>query len=315
MSNLNGNNRLYHNNGDGTFTDVAEKLGVTGPQASFPAWFWDFNNDGVLDIFVASYNIGVEHVAADYFGLPHTDEPDCLYMGIASGGFREVAAAYGLTRVTQPMGSSFGDLDNDGFPDFYLGTGYPGYDGIMPNLMFHNRGGTGFDEVTIPGGFGHLQKGHGVAFADLDNDGDQDVFIQMGGAFPGDAYGDVLFENPGFGNHSVRVRLIGTRSNRNGIGARIRAEIREGSSRRSVYKWVNSGGSFGASPLQPQIGLGQAESIDVLEVYWPTSNETQRFEHVPVDCMIEIREGQPDFRRFKFQPVPFRKSVTPVERP
>ncbi len=172
----------------------------------------------------------------------------------------------------------------------------------MPNLMFHNRGGKGFDDVTFSGGFGHLQKGHGVAFADFDEDGDQDIFTKMGGAYPSDAYGSLLFENPGFGNRAVRVKLEGVRSNRSAIGARIRADIREGNALRSVYKWVNSGGSFGANPLEQHVGIGTADEIEALEIFWPTTGETQRFEHVPAGSRIEIREGEKTYRRRDAKP-------------
>ena len=141
----------------------------------------------------------------------------------------------GLTRMAPTMGCNFGDLDSDGFLDFYLGTGYPGYEGLVPNLMYWNRGGTSFADVTTAGGFGHVQKGHGVAFADLDEDGDQDVFIELGGAFPGDGFGDALFENPGFGNHWIVVRLVGKESNRQGVGARIRYQLDRDS---AIYKHV-----------------------------------------------------------------------------
>ncbi|MCY3761624.1 MAG: VCBS repeat-containing protein, partial [Gemmatimonadetes bacterium] len=123
--------------------------------------------------------------------------------------------------LTLTMGCNFGDLDNDGYLDFYQGTGYPGYEALMPNVMYRNLGGTGFVDVTMAGGFGHLQKGHGVAFADLDYDGDQDVYMQLGGAYPGDMYGNALFENPGFDNNWIRVRLRGVQSNRAGMGAGI----------------------------------------------------------------------------------------------
>lgn len=308
VSNLNGDNRLFRNDGNGKFTDVAPELSVTNPQASFPTWFWDVNNDGRLDIFVASYNVGANHVAADFFNLPRKDEPDCLYLGTPGGGFVEAAADWGLNRVTQPMGHNFGDLDNDGFPDFYLGTGFPGYDGLMPNLMFLNRNGKKFEEVTFSGGFGHLQKGHGTVFADFDNDGDQDVFMQLGGAYPGDAFGDVLFENPGFGRHWLRIKLVGVKSNRCGIGARIKADITAENAHRSVYKWVNSGGTFGGNPLQQQLGLGAAQKIDVLEIYWPTSDVTQRFENVPVDGWIEVQEDQKFYTTLELKPAPFAKS-------
>jgi tetratricopeptide (TPR) repeat protein len=304
-----GENRLYRNNGDGTFTDVARELGVVRPYSGFPVWFWDFNNDGILDIYAGSCLWSVRDVAADYLGLAHTAEPDCLYEGDGKGGFREVATKQKLTRVTHPMGANFGDLDNDGFPDFYLGTGYPEYIGIMPNLMFHNLRGKGFADVTAAGGFGHLQKGHGISFADLDNDGDEDVFAELGGAYAGDAFGNALFENPGFGNHWIVIRLVGTESNRAGIGVRIRLDIDEAGAKRSVYKWVNSGGSFGANPLRQHLGVGKAEKIDRLEIFWPTSGLVQQFNDVPVDCGIEITEGGSDYRKLSLPSVKFtRKS-------
>ncbi len=308
ISNMEGLNRLYRNNRDGTFTDVAPQLGVTKPLRSFPVWFWDFNNDGVLDLYVASYHPEVKNVAADYLGRPHDGEPACLYQGDGKGGFREVAASQNLIRVAQTMGSNFGDLDNDGFPDFYLGTGYPAYEALMPNLLYHNRGGTGFSNVTTAAGVGHLQKGHGVAFADLDNDGDQDIFAKLGGSFPGDAYASALFENPGFGNHWITVKLVGKQSNRWGVGARIRAEIEESGKRRPVYKWVNSGGSFGANPLRQEIGLGKASKIEVLEVFWPTTGKTQRFLNVPVDQFVEITEGESQYRKLPWKSVKFRRA-------
>ena len=297
VSNMFGVNRLYHNNGDGTFTDVAGKLNVLARQNSFMPWFWDFDNDGALDLWVATYAESLDFLAASYLGLEHGGELACLYRGDGKGGFREVAAEQGLTLLTLTMGCNFGDLDNDGYLDFYQGTGYPGYEALMPNVMYRNRGGTGFEDVTMAGGFGHLQKGHGVAFADIDYDGDQDVYMQLGGAYPGDTYGNALFENPGFDNHWIRVRLRGVESNRPGIGARIRCEIREGGERRSVYRHVNSGGSFGGNPFMQMIGLGKAAQVEVLEVYWPTSDRLQTFRDVAVNQSILITEGRDSVER------------------
>ncbi|MCA9053201.1 MAG: CRTAC1 family protein [Planctomycetaceae bacterium] len=290
VSNLGADNRLYRNLGNGRFEDVASQSGVTSPQWSFPTWFWDVNNDGALDLYVGSYQVGIEHIAREYFGLEREAECDGLYLGDGHGGFRDVAAEYGLTGVTQPMGANFGDLDNDGYPDFYLGTGYPMYDGLMPNLMFHNRDGTAFDNVSYAGGFAHLQKGHGIAFADLDNDGDQDVFIQMGGAYPGDAFGDVLFENPGFERHWLRLKLVGRTSNRSAIGTRIRVTVSAPDGSRTIYHSVGSGGSFGCNPLTAQIGIGEAERIDLLEIEWPASGDRQSFEAISADQFLEIEE-------------------------
>ena len=307
VSNYGEPNRLYQNHGDGTFSDVAPALGVDRPIWSFPAWFWDFNNDGALDIFVSSYEIpdGTGLVAKSYLGLPFEAETLRLYQGDGKGGFKEVAREQKLTQLSLPMGSNFGDLDNDGFPDFYLGTGYPNYEALMPNLMYHNQKGKSFADITTAGGFGHLQKGHAVVFADLDNDGDQDVFEQMGGAYPGDGFVDVLFENPGFKNHWLKLKLIGIKSNRAAIGARIRVEITEAGRKRSVYCHVNSGGSFGASPLRKEIGLGKAQSVDLLEIHWPTSGITQTFNDVPIDVCLEIREGEKKYKVFTLPKIKF----------
>lgn len=309
VSNSGGDNRLYLNLGNGTFVDAAPRVGVTGPHVSFAVWFWDFNNDGALDLFVPSYPTGVELVAADYLQLPHTAESDHLYQGNGTGIFREVAAEMNLNRVTQPMGANFGDLDNDGFPDFYLGTGYTSYEGLMPNLMFHNRSGTGFSDVTAAGGFGHLQKGHGVAFADLDNDGDQDVFAELGGAYDGDVFTNALFENPGFGNHWIKIKLIGQQSNRSAIGARVKIEIREEGTTRSIYQWVSSGGSFGANPLRLEIGLGKATNVELLEVFWPTTSQVQQFRDVAVNQFVEITEGQDQIRPVPLTPAAFAVQI------
>lgn len=301
VSNLKERNRLYHNNGDGTFTPMASKLNVDLPEASFPAWFWDYDNDGALDLFVSAYSAKLEHLTASWI-RPQSEQANevmaRLYRGDGQGGFEEVSRKCNLIRPTAPMGSNFGDLDNDGYLDFYLGTGYPDYENIMPNVMYRNQRGLTFADVSVAGGFSHLQKGHGVAFADLDNDGDQDIFEQMGGALPGDAYSNILYENPGFGNHWITVKLVGVRSNRSAIGARIHAEIIENGSPRSIYKHVNSGGTFGGNPLRQTIGLGNASKIERLEIFWPTTNITQTFRDVPSNQFIRIVEGEERYTKF-----------------
>ncbi len=298
-------NQLFHNDGDGTFTNVEEELGTRGPRRPFAVWFWDFNNDGALDLLVNSSSGPVGILALNPLGIdvPASDpalrslqesapvEVLHLYQNDGLGAFREVAAEQNLTYPAQPMGANFGDLDNDGYLDFYLATGDVRYSELRPNVMFLNNGGKGFINVTMAGGFGHLQKGHGVSFADLDNDGDQDVYVQMGGAYPGDRFNDALFENPGFGNHWITVDLEGRRSNRSAIGARIHARIVEEGKERSVFRHVNSGGSFGCNPLRQTLGLGKAERLLKLEIYWPTTGKSQVFEGVAMDQTIRIVEG------------------------
>ncbi|MFG0318095.1 MAG: ASPIC/UnbV domain-containing protein, partial [Planctomycetota bacterium JB042] len=138
----------------------------------------------------------------------------------------------------------------------------------------------------------HLQKGHAVVFADVDGDGDQDVFAQMGGAFGGDAFHDALYENPGTGRHWLDVRLIGETSNRSAIGALLRVTITVDGASRTLHRRVGSGGSFGANPLRQHFGLGSADRVDRLEVTWPVTGETRTFEGLEVDRVVTIREGE-----------------------
>ncbi|MDA0832452.1 MAG: FG-GAP-like repeat-containing protein [Planctomycetota bacterium] len=296
VSNIDQKNRLYKNQGNGRFLDVAAEAGVELPLRSFPVWFWDYNNDGLLDIWVGSYEAAAREVAAGYLGLPHNSSLDCFYRGSVDGVFTDATQELGFTRVTRPMGCNFGDVDNDGFLDFYLGTGDPYYENLMPNLFFHNQQGRCFSDVTFAAGLGHLQKGHGVAFADFDHDGDQDIFIEMGGAYPGDGFRNALFENPGFGHHGIKLRLIGTKSNRCAIGARIHLTIDDGTGERSIYRWIDNGSSFGGNPFRQEIGVGQATMIKSINIDWPTSGETQVFNDIDVDQFLEITEGIKDYR-------------------
>ncbi|MCH7814172.1 MAG: VCBS repeat-containing protein, partial [Planctomycetes bacterium] len=240
-------NYLYRNNGDGTFTDVAPELGVVEPIDSFATWFWDYDNDGWLDLFVAGFGDDIGDVASSYLGIPNDGTTPRLYRNDGRGGFVDVTEEVGLDRVHLTIGANFGDLDGDGFPDLFLGTGFISYDSLAPNVAYRNDAGRSFQDVTFSGGFGHLQKGHAVAFGDLDRDGDEDIFVQMGGFFPGDAFLNALYENPGHGNRWLSIRLVGVRSNRSAIGARIRVTVATDDGERTVHALVTSGGSFGAS--------------------------------------------------------------------
>ena len=196
----------------------------------------------------------------------------------------------GLYRVVPAMGLNFGDLDNDGWLDFYLGTGNPDFSTLVPNRMFRNDAGRSFQDVTTAGGFGHLQKGHGVAFGDVDNDGDQDVFEEMGGAYPGDKAYSALYENPGNANRWLGLELEGVRSNRSAIGARIKVMVDGKSGPRAIHRTVGSGGSFGGSPLRQEIGLGETGRITSVEVVWP-SGRTQALKGLQPGQRYRVREG------------------------
>ncbi len=290
ISRLGQPNLLFRNDGpsaDGRwrFSDITTRAGVSQPTFSFPVWFWDYDNDGWLDLFVSGYKADAGDVAADYMGLPHKGEPPRLYRNQGDGTFADMAQQTHSAKVLYTMGCNFGDLDNDGWLDFYVGTGDPDYRSLIPNRMFRNAAGQHFEDVTASGGFGHLQKGHGVAFGDIDNDGDQDIYAVVGGAYSGDVYTNVLFENPGHGNHWITLKLTGTKSNRAGIGTRIQART----ARRTIHILAGTGASFGASTLQQEIGLGKAEVLDALILHWP-SGTVQTFTNVPVNQVYRVRE-------------------------
>jgi len=299
-------NRLYRNSGDGTFQDVAPELGVTEPQASFSCWFWDFDNDGRLDIFVNDYAGDLNDVVASALGRSTSSKSHPrLFRNLGPAGFRDISLEAGLNRTTLAMGSNFGDIDNDGFLDIYLGTGAPGYSALIPNLMFKNIEGRRFEDVTTTSGTGHLQKGHGVSFADWDCDGDLDLFVEVGGAVPGDKAYNLLFQNPGHGRHWLKVKLVGTRTNRAALGARIRVELlgRNGATR-SVYRQVGGASSYGGNTLVETIGLADATSIAGLSVTWPASRSTQTFRDLAVNQSIEVTEGTDTPRVLNLPPLP-----------
>jgi hypothetical protein len=295
VSNYGSENRLYKNNGDWTFSDVAPTLGVTGPRMSNPAWFWDYDNDGALDLFVSSYCATTSILAAEAMGGENRPcEFGALYSGDGRGGLRNTTSERGLARHFAPMAGNFADIDNDGLLDFYVGTGHPLFGELMPNRLFVQRQGSEgvrFADVTMGARMGHLQKGHAVVFADFDADGDADVFQSVGGAFPADTFVDLYYRNPGFGHHWISLELIGTSANRSAIGAKVRVRVVDGGQPRDIYRIVNSGGSYGANPLRQLIGLGKAERIESIEIQWPRKGAAQLLDGVPLDSAWVVTEG------------------------
>ena len=304
VSNYDGSNFLYHNNHNRTFTETTARAGVPGSGRGFGAWFFDYDNDGLLDLFVTSYFMSVDETARTYLGLPHNAPTLKLYRNLGNGTFRDVTREVGLDKVFMPMGANFGDIDNDGFLDVYLGMGSPSYGSLAPHVLLHNRDGKSFTDVTASSGTGELHKGHGIAFADLDNDGDEDIVAEIGGATPGDSHAMRLFENPGNGNDWLSVKLVGVKTNRAAIGARITATVEnDGRQTRSIYRAVTSGGSFGASPLEQHIGLGHMARIVDLEIWWPTSNTRQHFTGIEKNQAVEIDEFATDYKKIPRQTI------------
>jgi hypothetical protein len=303
VTSLSGQRFLLRNKGSAgkipTFEDVTNQAHVApeeGISRTFPTWFWDYNNDGWLDLFLGDFTFTMpiaSYSAAEGLDIPTGTSGACiLYRNNQDGTFSNVSEEVGLTRKAFAMGANFGDIDNDGYLDMYLGTGNPELESIVPNKLFINTRGEKFVDVTAAARVGHLQKGHAISFADVDNDGDQDIYIELGGAYKGDAFHNAFYVNPNQDarNKWIVLELAGSKTNRSAIGSRIKITFTENGKKRSVYRDVNSGGSFGASPLRREIGIGQAEMIDEIEIQWHPGNR-EFFRNIKPNQFLRISEG------------------------
>ncbi len=298
---------LYHNNGDGTFTDVGVPAGVAysgegQEQAGMGTDFGDYDNDGWPDLVKGNFS----------------DDTKNLYHNNHDGTFTDVTYPAGLGDVGwlfTTFGAKFLDYDNDGWKDIVLANGqvFPQIDryhtGITyaeRNLLFHNlgaqEGGVKFDEVGLRSGPGFAIKkvSRGLATADYDNDGDLEILVTNMNDSP-----DLLRHARKNPHHSVLVKTIGTRSNRDGIGAKI--TVAAGGL--SEYDEVRSGGSYlSSSDLRVHFGLGAATKVDRLEVRWP-SGQTDAASDLPADRILVVKEG-----RGVVEAKPFHKATEVTER-
>jgi len=275
---------LYHNNRDGTFTDVAVMAGVAfnedgREQAGMGTTIADYNGDGRLDIFKTNFS----------------DDTPTLYRNDGGGIFSDVTYAAGLGLHTQYLGwgTMFFDFDNDGWPDLVLANGhvYPEVDkfhlssGYMePRLLYHNNGNGTFTDITASTGpgFSTISSGRGLAVGDFWNDGRMSVLINNVYAKP-----SLLVNAAHYSNHWVTFKTEGTRSNRDGIGAKISVNV----GRRTLVDEVRSGSSYiSQNDLRVHFGLGLSAKIDGVEVRWP-SGLVEHFDNLTVDLIHVLKEG------------------------
>jgi len=286
---------LYHNNGDGTFTDVGMQAGVAysgegQEQAGMGTDFADYDNDGWGDLLKGNFS----------------DDTKNLYHNNHDGTFTDVTYTAGLGDagwLYTTFGAKFLDYDNDGWKDIFFANGqtFPQIDryatGITyaeRNLLFHNRGDGAFEEVGLRSGPGLAIKkvGRGLAVADYDNDGDLEIMVSNMNGSP-----DLLRHARKNHNHSILVRTIGVKSNRDGIGA----EIKVVSGNLAQYDTIRSGGSYlSSSDLRAHFGLGARTKIDRVEVRWP-AGETQVIQNPPIDHVLVIKEGDGLIKSLAFQ--------------
>lgn len=289
---VDGSAMLRKNEGGVSFRDVTEEAGLIPVDRGFTTWVLDYNQDGHQDIYLGTFYAQMTLQLRGLSGYPTKDAHPALFRNNGDGTFKEVAFESGLDRALSTMGCNYADLDNNSFPDLYIGTGFPSFEGMIPNALYANHGGQ-FEDVTMHANVAQLQKGHGVGMADVDGDGDLDIAQNLGGAYVGDSFPNTLLISQGTDNHWVRLHLVGTDSNRAAIGARIRVETDTG----RAYETVTAGGSFGSRDLDTQIGLGIATRIERIQIRWPFKDgAAQVIEDVPIDTHIEVVENEDGYR-------------------
>ena len=294
-------NRLYHNDGNLHFTEVAAKAGVVQPPHNgFVCFFFDYNNDGWPDILTTSlapWEATVEGLKKGYAPAnARSVHPDTsrLFRNNGNGSFTDVTFESRLYYPTGTMGAGVADLDNDGHLDVYLGTGDPQISRFEPNRLFRNLGDGTFADVTNFVGLARPgNKGHGVAFVDIDSDGSLDMFAQLGGHYPGDHTYNAFYRNlKAAQNHWLEIDLRGVKSNRMAIGAQITVKAGD----LLVYREVKGSEGFGSTSMMRQhFGLGKHEKIDSIEIRWP-SGVKHSFSGVEANQVLALREDEKDFR-------------------
>ncbi len=296
---------LFHNNHDGTFTESALQSGIAltadgSAMAGMCISLGDYDNDGNLDLFITDFQMASDHV----------------WRNDGRGFFDETSERAGIaapTRQVLSFGGGFFDYDNDGWLDLFIANGhvYPGVEKTDPSVhykqidsLFHNQGNGTFVETTKSAGDGFSTPylGRGAAFLDYDNDGNMDIIVGNNGD------PQLLLHNSGgAGNHFIGFQLVGTRSNRDAMGARIRLEA----GGLTQIREISGGGSYlSQSDLRAHFGLGRSTRAASVEISWP-SGLRQRFADLEADRYYRVVEGDRQVSRAPFAAPAIARKISP----
>ena len=309
-------NILFHNNGDGTFTDVTQQAGVGKAEYSLSAAFFDYDKDGDLDLYVVNLihrcilyrnnsdgtftdvtalagvendilsqdengNMGIGLAIGDYDSDLDEDiyvtnhGVNALFRNNGDGTFTDVAADAGVDYKLKSLGAIFFDYDKDGYLDIYVTNKQ------IANILYHNNGDGTFTDVTEYSQAGNTGYSYGVASADFDNDGDLDIFLANHGADEP----NVMYRNNGNGNNWLRIKLVGTKSNRFGISAKVIVYTKT----HKMLRTVSGGTGFCQQNTEVDFGLDWNRKAERVEVYWP-SGRVQTFLNVAANQVVEVGE-------------------------
>jgi hypothetical protein len=287
LSSALGRAQLYHNNGDGTFTDVSREAGIDDISLGFVSLWCDYDDDGWLDLiqFVWSPTDDVMHNLI-HGVRPANGHPLRCYHNNGDGTFTMKSEELGLNECWGTMTGNVGDFNNDGYLDLVLGNGGPLMEHTEPTVLLEYDGIGKFHNVTFAAGMPFTGKGHGANMADLAGDGRLSVIVADGGLYPGDLLTTSVFRPKTLPGNYLNVRLVGTKSNRNAVGARLKLE----GGGRSQHRLVSAGSAFGCLPYEQHVGLGKIHRVESLEILWP-SGLKQRVENLPINNTIQIVEG------------------------
>ena len=273
-------NFLYHNNGNGTFSDIGFESGTAldkngNEQGCMGVTLGDYDHDGLLDLFITNFD----------------DEYNVLYRNAGRGSFVDVSYESGVAMISLPYvgwGTKFFDYDNDGWLDLFVANGhaYPQRDRYRQRKLLHrnNRDGT-FSEVAAQVGSALMEEraSRGTAFGDIDNDGDVDIVVNDLDSAP-----QLLRNDGGNKNNWILVKTIGTKSNRNGIGAKVKVV----SGDLTQLDEVRSGGSYiSQNDLRLHFGLEKRTTVDLIQVRWP-SGAVDTLTNVSVNKIVTVKEGK-----------------------